>query len=211
MHAVFLFTFLSLHGLINSFFCCLPQDLLITSLKSSELCVNVENSDKPTIRTTSVNFGEYKLVINTTIIYDSLLSCNLILDYKIIGQQIHFYKDDIETASFKFNPQKVEVSTVHIKHCKVFENTIIDISVLQGSNGWLYEIIGAGITGNQTEYNALFTPEGYLLYYSYSTSRNKTVRGVPNELKGNLVKTLKEYGIEWNLFSHPKSITNVDY
>ena len=211
MTVIFLYTYLSLYGLINSCFSCLPQDLLFTSFKSSEIYNSAEYSDKQTIKTTSVNFGEYKLVINTTIIYDSLLSCNLILDYKIIGQRIHFYKGAIETTSFIFNPQKVKVSTVHIKHCKVFENTINNISVLQGRKGWLYEINGAGVTGNQTEYIALFTPEGHLLYYSYSTYRNKTVRGVPHELKGNLDKTLKEYGIEMNLFSHPKNVTNVDY
>lgn len=172
---------------------------------------NAEYSDKPIIKTTILDFGENRLIIKTTIIYDSLLSCNLVLDFKVNKQQLQFYKNGTEINTFLFNPKKVDISTIHIKKCTVNENIISEISILQGRNGWLYYINGGGITGNQTEYSALFTPEGQLIYYSYSTSRNKDVLGVPNELKGNLDSTLTKYGIDINLFLHPKQVTSVDY
>lgn len=170
-----------------------------------------EYSDKPIVKTTRLDFGENKLIISTKIINDSLLSGNLVLDFKVIQQQLQFYKNDTEINTFLFNPQKIEISTVHIKKCTVLENVINEVSILQGKNGWLYYINGGGITGNQTEYSGLFTPEGQLIYYSYSTSRNKGILGVPNELKGNLDSTLNKYGIDINLFLHPKHVTSVDY
>ena len=211
MNVLLLYSCISLFGLMSGFFNSLPQDFLNSSLKSNVINSSAEYSDKPTIKTTLVNFGEFKLVVKTTIIYDSLLSCNLVLNNKVISQQLHFYKNNSETSNYKFDPRKVEVSMLHIKKCKVFENIITEISVLQGRNGWIYEISGSGITGNQTEYTGLLTPEGHLIYYSYSASRNKNVRGVPNEQKGDLNTTLKKYGIEMNLFLHPRNITIVDY
>lgn len=172
---------------------------------------NTQYSDKPIVKTSILDFGENRLIVKTTIIYDSLLSCNLVLDFKVLKQQLQFYKNENEISTFLFNPQKVDISTSHIKKCIVFENIISEISILQGKYGWLYEISGWGITGNQTEYSGLFTPEGQLIYYSYSTSRNKDVLGVPNELKGNLDSTLTKYGIDINFFLHPKHVTSVDY
>jgi hypothetical protein len=187
-------------------------DVSKESLRKADISEKKEEySDKPIIKTTILDFGENRLIVKTTIIYDSLLSCNLVLDFKVIKQQLQFYKNDTEVNSFHFNPKKVNISTSHIKKCIVFENIISEISILQGRDGWLYEITGCGITGNQTEYSGLFTPEGQLIYYSYSTSRNKHVLGVPNELKGNLNSTLNKYGIDINLYLHPKQVTSVNY
>jgi len=188
----------------------LHNDFLKSLCRANIVEKSIEYSGKPIIKTKVLAFGENRLVIKTTVIIDSLLSCDLVLDFKVIKQQLQFYKNNTKINTFFFNPQKVEISTIHIKKCIVFENIISEISVLQGRNGWLYKISGWGITGNQTEYSGLFTSEGQLIYYSYSTSRNKHIPGVPNERKGNLDSILNKYGIDINLFLHPKRVITVE-
>ena len=172
----------------------------------------IEYSDMPVIKTTVLVFGKNRLIIKTTVIYDSLLSDNLFFDHKVIKQQLEFYKNDTLIRTFLFNPRKIVIRTSHIKKISVFENIISEVSVLQGKNGWLYEISGGGVTLNQTEYFGLFTPEGKCLFYSYSPALNKHVRGLPYDKgKGNLDSSINKYGIDLNLFFHPQNVITVDY
>lgn len=183
------------------------QSIVLTKIASKSAAY----SDKPVIKSTKLIFGEYRLVVISTVIYDSLVSDFLFLGEKVIKQQLQFYKNDILIKTFLFKPKKIIISTSHFKKLRVNENIIYSVSVVQGKDDWLYNIYGGGTTSNQSEYFGLFTREGKLLSYSYSSFHTYHRHGEPHEKKGNLKSTQLKYGIDDNQLFHPEHGIIIDY
>ena len=164
-------------------------------------CIN-DKSDTCSLADT-FQYKSYKIVVETKYITDSLINSPLLFNTNIFYQAITFYRYNLILNQFYFNPHRIEVESFKHEKYKVFENVLYEAAIIKGYKKWLYKISGGGITGNQTEYCCLFTSEGVLVWYNYSSARNPEMKENPSETKGNIDSIFNIYRIDLKKFNHP--------
>jgi hypothetical protein len=120
---------------------------------------------------------------------DNFLPCQIVQK-----QSLKFHSGDLRPVEIIPDVDSFEVKLLDRGEFFVLENYITSIGIVKGGDNHFIWLTGGGVISNQSEYYALLTLEGRLLYYSYSTKhdhKSETSR-TPNRSMGDFESIMRK-------------------
>ncbi len=156
-----------------------------------------KNGDTSYIETLLKN-ESYSLLVKTKTINTYLKESYVFNFDNVIDQKLCFFRDNKLLKEITYSPWILDVECCNGNNIMLLENVLYKVSIIKKNNSWIYAIHGSGISGTQTEYLGLFTPNGNLIWYQYiSYLAMKVVKSehYPFEVSGDIDSALNVYNL----------------